>query len=244
MRAATLDRPAREATRRPLTPVRERRPGLAALGAVLVLGGTLGGALLVHRSGDRAEVVVVTRDVAPGARITAEDLGTTRVAADGAALVPAASAAAFVGSSAGTRIPAGTLLNPAMTVAGDAVPEGAVVVGAVLSDAQRPSAPLAVGDVVRVFLVADTAAATGAAPAAGSPGDVLVPAARVLATGAGADAAAGAGLTAAGTGSDTVSLLVDEEQAPAVVAAAAAGQIALVRLAATTTPTVDLLRAG
>ncbi|GAA0288642.1 SAF domain-containing protein [Kineococcus aurantiacus] len=92
-------------------PVRERRPALIAFGLVLVVGGALGSALVVHRSGDRVDVLVARHDIAPGELLTADDLGTARVAADGAATVPAGALANFVGTYATTRIPADTLVN-------------------------------------------------------------------------------------------------------------------------------------
>ena len=69
-------------------------------------------------------------------------------------------------------------------------------------------------------------------------GTVLLDAARVVA--AGGPGAAAPGPVA--TGSGTVSLLVPTAEAADVVAAAAAGQVALVRLADATTPSVDLVR--
>lgn len=218
-------------------PVRERRPALVAFGLVLVVGGALGSALVVHRSGDRLDVLVARHDVAAGELITAEDLGTARVAADGAAVVPAAALENFVGTYATTRIPADTLVHRSMFLAGDTVPADAAVVGVVLGAQQRPTAPLTSGDVVRAFLVSSD----GAGTVSGQPaGTVLLGAARVVAAGSATagTGTGGAGSLAADTG--TVSLLVPTDRAADVVAAAAAGQIALVRLADSTTPPVDL----
>jgi len=207
---------------------RERRPVLLAAGVVLVVAGALGSALVVHRSGDRVEVLVAREDIAPGEQITADDLGVALVAADGAAVVPAAAVGAFVGTFATTRIPAQSLVTPAMFLAGGTVPADAAVVGLVLAPEQRPSQPLVPGDVVRAFLVT----ADGSSTVSGRPaGTTLLEAARVVAGG-------GAGSTA--TGGDTVSLLLPVDAAADVVAAAAAGQVALVRLADGTTPSVDL----
>ena len=227
--------PASSPGRRSLpAPVRERRPALVAFGLVLVVGGALGSALVVHRSGDRVDVLVARHDIAPGEQITAEDLGVARVAADGAAVVPAAALSNFVGTYATTRIPTDTLVNRTMFLAGDTVPDGAAVVGIVVGPEQRPTDALVSGNVVRAYLVT----ADGSSTVTGQPaGTVLLPAARVVAAGgSSADA-------------DTVSLLVPAgpgEEASGttavLVAAAAAGQVALVRLADATTPTVDLVR--
>ncbi|NAZ84512.1 hypothetical protein GTR02_22165, partial [Kineococcus sp. R8] len=94
--------------RRLPSPVRERRPAVAALGLLLIVGGALGSALVVHRSGDRVDVLVASRDILPGQRIEAGDLGVARVAADGAAVVPASARQAFVGTYATSRVPADT----------------------------------------------------------------------------------------------------------------------------------------
>lgn len=216
-------------------PVRERRPALIAFGLVLVVAGSLGSALVVHRSGDRVDVLVARHDIAPGAVVTAQDLGTARVAADGAAVVPASALANFVGTYATSRIPADTLVNRTMFLAGDTVPTDAAVVGVVLGPEQRPSDALAAGDVVRAFLVASD----GSNTVTGQPaGTVLLESARVVAGGS----TAAAGVGDVGSDSGTVSLLVPTADAAQVVAAAAAGQVALVRLADATTPPVDLVR--
>ncbi|WP_337063257.1 SAF domain-containing protein [Kineococcus sp. G2] len=214
-------------SRRVPAPTRERRPALLALGLVLVVGGALGSALVVHRSGDRVDVLVARHDIAPGERVDADDLGVARVAADGAAVVPSAALGNFVGTYATGRIPADTLLNRTMFLAGDAVPADAAVVGLVLAPEQRPTEPLRSGDVVRAFLVS----ADGSGTVTGEPaGTVLLSAARVVA--AGADSAS--------SGGDTVSLLVPTAQAAGVVAAASAGQVAVARVADGTAPPVDL----
>ncbi|WP_432540500.1 SAF domain-containing protein [Kineococcus sp. SYSU DK002] len=217
-------------------PVRERRPALVAFGLVLVVGGALGSALVVHRSGDRVDVLVARHDIAPGDLLTADDLGTARVAAEGAATVPASALGNFVGTYATTRIPADTLVNRTMFLAGDTVPAEAAVVGVVLGPEQRPTAALAAGDVVRAYLVS----ADGATTVTGQPaGTVLLGAARVVAAGGTSGGAVTGPVT---SDSGTVSLLVPTADAAGVVAAAAAGQIALVRLADATTPPVDLVR--
>ncbi|WP_432497283.1 SAF domain-containing protein [Kineococcus auxinigenes] len=213
--------------RRVPAPTRERRPALLALGLVLVVGGALGSALVVHRSGDRVDVLVARHDISPGDRVEADDLRVARVAADGAAVVPAEALPNFVGTYATARVPADTLVNRTMFLAGGVVPSDAAVVGVVLGPQQRPSEALRSGDVVRVFLVAED----GGATVTGDPaGTVLLPSARVVAGGAG-DAA----------GSGAVSLLVPAERSAAVIAAAAAGQVAVARVADSTRPDVDLV---
>ena len=203
-------------------PVRDRRPALAALALLLVLGGALTSALIAYRSGDRVEVLVARGDIEVGQVLSPADLTSVRVAAGEATVITADATSSFVGTVSTTRIPTGTLLTPRMfLVEGSAVPSNAQVVGVVLSATQRPATELRPGDVVRVFLVPRE---TGD----GAQGTVLASAVRV------AEAPGG------GAG-DTVrlSLLVPDDVATSVVTAAATGSLAVTRLAPGIQPLVD-----
>lgn len=203
-------------------PVRDRRPALAALAVLLVLGGALGSALIAYRSGDRVDVLVARETVEVGQELTRSDFGIARVASDGAQTIEAAALENFVGTTALGRIPAGTLLNSQMFLAASGVvPPRALVVGVVLGPTQRPAQDLREGDVVRVFLVPRESAE-------GSVGTVLASAVRVAEVG-----------TAAGD-SLRLSLLVPEDGATtALIAAASTGSVAVSRLAPDTLPAVD-----
>jgi len=209
-------------TRLPV-PTRDRRPALAALALLLVLGGALASTLLVLRSGDRVEVLVAATDIAPGQTVTADDFTTAQVAADGASFVQAEARDNFVGTSATVGIPAGTLINNVMFQAGTVVPDDADVVGLVLTPQQRPAGPIGQGDVVRLFLVprGDQLAGSGA------EGSELVSAARVVESVDG------------GNQGLSLSVLVPSDDASAVVAGSATGQVAVTRLADDTEPVVD-----
>ena len=200
-------------------PVRDRRPALAALALLLVLGGALTSALIAYRSGDRIDVLVAAHDIPVGQRISAGDLRVARVAAEGASYVESRALGNFVGTRARTGVPAGTLVNRSMFLAGSLVPAGGAVVGVVLSATQRPAAAPRSGDVVRVYALTGNSAQA-------SPGVELARAVRVLDV---------------GTGKTTLSmsLLVPANQAPALVAAAAAGQVAVAALAPDTAPLLD-----
>ena len=223
---AVLDAPS--PLRRPPAPVRDRRPAMAALAVLLVVGGGLGSALVVHRSGDRVDVLVARDTIEAGQLITADDFSVARVAADDGGVVPATARDNFVGTHASGRIPAGTLVNRTMFLAGEVIPPDAVVVGTVLAPTQRPEEPLRDGDVVRAYLVVegDSASALG-----GERGEVLLEAVRVVSA-SGGD----------GGDSATVSLLVPAGRAGAVVSAAAAGQVALAKLADGTVPAIDYVK--
>ena len=203
-------------------PVRDRRPALAALALLLVLGGALTGALIAYRSGGRVDVLVARDDIEVGQTLTAADFGVARVASDGGATIPSANSRAFEGTTSLGRIPAGTLLNPKMFIAASSVvPDDAVVVGVVLSAAQRPAFDVRQGDVVRVFLVPRESGD-------GAQGTVLADAVRVAEV-------------VGGAGGDTIrlSLLVPETPATSIVSAAATSSIAVTRLSPDTEPAVD-----
>jgi hypothetical protein len=222
----TMTAPARPATAdgrgRLPAPVRDRRPALAALALLLVLGGALGSALIAYRSGDRVDVLVAREDIEVGQTMAESDFSVARVAADSGAVISAAAVKNFVGASAGGRIPAGTLLNSQMFIdASELIPPQSVVVGVVLSASQRPADELRRGDVVRVFLVPREAGGVTA-------GTVLASAVRV----------AEVGVTAGGD-STRLSLLIPEGPATAIVSAAATNSIAVTKLASDTLPAVD-----
>lgn len=202
-------------------PVRDRRPALAALALLLVLGGALTSALIAYRSGDRIDVLVARGDIEVGQVVQQSDFALARVASDGAALIEADAAGNFIGTSATTRIPAGTMLNRTMFLAdSDVVPLRSVVVGVVLGPNQRPAKALRAGDVVRVFLVPREAGGV-------VQGTVLASAVRVVDV----DSTVGDDVR--------VSLLIPEGPATAIVTAAATNSIALTLLAPETEPAID-----
>jgi hypothetical protein len=204
-------------------PPRDRRPAMAALALLLIVAGALASALVAYRSGDRVDVLVAAHDIAIGEQVDAADFRVARVAADGAAMISASSARNFVGSYAATKIPQDSLLNRTMFLAANPAQPNTVVVGMVLTAAQRPASALAVGDVVRAYFVPKS---SGGGNTGQHPGDVLVKAARVTEV----NTSAGAGDTV------SVSLLVADSQAAAIVPAAATGQVALARLPADARP--------
>jgi hypothetical protein len=191
-------------------PVRERRPALAALAVLLIVGGALATGLIVMRTGARSDYLVVRTTIDPGQQIRAADLGVARIAGTGANAVPAGSRDLVVGRYATTRIFPGTLVTRQMVGAAPEIPTGYAVVGVVVSTAQRPAVRLRRGDLVQVLTVPRTDAATE--PTA----TTLLDRAEVRAV---ADAATNGALA--------VSLLVPAAQLPPVVAAAAAGTVSL-----------------
>ena len=195
---------------------RRRSGPLAVAGVLLVAGCALAFALAWLRAGDRAPVLAISRTVAAGQLITADDLTVVRVSAQGqVTLVPASQEAAVAGHTATATLPAGSLLSPADI---GAAPPGAgqALVGVAVKAGQFPP-DLAAGDTVDVL-------ATPAGPATG-------------------DSAAGSGLPAGRAvvvlvsqqqdtpGTAVVELRVPQDALPQVAAAAAAGQIDLATVA-------------
>jgi hypothetical protein len=146
----------REAAQQPSRlpgPVRERRPALAALAVLLILGGALASGLIALRSGERSDYLVLRADVAPGERISASDLGVARIAGTGASAIAASRRDQVIGQFARARLFGGTLITPDMLSSGSLVPPGAAVVGLVLSPDRRPAGGLDRGDIVSVYTV-------------------------------------------------------------------------------------------
>lgn len=199
-------------------PVRERRPALAALAVLLIVGGALASGLVVLRSGHRSDYVVFVRTVQNGDQIRASDLGLTRLAGDSHTNgIAGARRGRLVGQYATTRIYAKTLANYSMFSVAPTVPRDTAVVGAVLAPAQRPADPPTQGDVVAIYDVPKADSGSGATR--------LVNAALITAV-----AAAG------GTDGLPVSLRVPTADAAAVATAAAQGELTIVELPPGTPP--------
>jgi hypothetical protein len=205
---------------------RDRRPALAALALLLVLLGALGSALLVYRTGERTEVLMSAGPIEQGQVLTREDFRVVEMAWDDGEtqLIGATALDNFVGASALTHIPADAVLAPQMFTASAMAPAGATEVGVLVPSAGRPADGFRVNDIVRVFQVP-------AATAVGDQGETeeLVGAAKIVAVGE------------ASTTSDLVhiTLLVPEDDAPAVIGASSSGSAAVAVLPADTAPVVD-----
>ncbi len=160
--------PTAPAGRRLPSAPRERKPALAALAALLIVGCALGTGLLVISSGKRVAAVEITREVGAGQRIPMSAMTEVQIASNtGLAYVPWAQAAQVSRFFAASSIPQGTLLTRSMVASTSTSTAGRALVGLVLKDGQVPE-ELAVGDHVDVFEVSD---ATVACP--GLPGTVL-----------------------------------------------------------------------
>ena len=204
-------------------PRRVRRPKLAVASVLLV---ALCGAVftsLYLRAGHEVPVLAVVRPLARGQRIAAGDLTVVRVAApSGLRLVPQADESAMAGQRAAVALEPGSLLTPLDVTSASPLAPGMAMVGVSLKPGQLPGQGVAPGARVEVI---DTSAAGAGGTTSGSSAapTVLTGAVRVV----------GVQQPPAGSGSDAVvvSLDVPAVLAPAVVAASAAGQAALVVVA-------------
>lgn len=189
------------------SPPRQRRPALAALAVLLIVGGAAIAALLAMRVDERTPVLRLANDVAAGEQITSEDLETTQVAAEGTELIPESQADLVAGRYARVSLRAGQLVDTTMVGEQSPLTEGQVAVGAYLAQGFLPANGLRAGDVVDLVSIV-----TG-------EGETVVEGARV----ATAQAAEGTGGTG-GAGS-TVTLLVGRGDAATVGGLAATNQL-------------------
>ena len=223
MASSTTQRPApsltngakpRPAPSSAATAKRSAPMALAGLTAIVM------GALLfagLHVGLDRRRpVLVVTRPVAAGALITAEDLGEAKASVGSSIAVSAGRRREVIGKAAATGLAPGSLLAPSQVGGSAALRKGDALVGMSLKSGQFP-AVLRPGTRVQVV---DTGR-QGGAPDQSRP-VVLADAAVVTAV----------GRPEASTSTTAVSLSLPEPEGAAVVAASAAGRVSLVVLPA------------
>lgn len=205
---------------------------LASLGALMVVW-------LVGAAGQRQEVLVVRQQVPYGSVVTDEDLGVARISLDpGIRSVPTTDRGLVVGQVASTRLVPGMVLAPGMVEPEGEPVAGRVLVPLALATERMPAGGLRAGDRI---LVIDTGA-PGSFPLGGA------------AAGSAAEGGAAAGSAATGEGSGAmgaglvrwvpavvvrigpidvngivvVDVTVPAPDGPALAAAAAHGQVALV----------------
>jgi hypothetical protein len=203
--------PTSPAGRRLPSAPRERRPALAALAVLLIVGCALGTGLLVVQSGKRVAAIQVSSEIGSGQRIPASALTEVQIASNtGLSYVPWSEAAQVSRYFAADTIPPGTLLTSAMVARASTSTAGRDLVGLVLKDGQVPK-ELLVGDHVEVYKVSD---AEDACP--GTPGNVL--AANAIVTGITQPSA-----TSGNSGGEDVDLAVNPRSAGPVACNAANG---------------------
>ncbi|MEU4571937.1 hypothetical protein ACBI99_12170 [Nonomuraea sp. ATR24] len=148
--AAGLSGPA---SRKLPVPPRERKPALAALALLLILGGALATTLLVLRSGDRVSAIRVVQQIGAGQRFTPQALEEVQIADTGIAYVSWSQRQKVLESFAAVTILPGTLLTSDMGMeASDELGPGKALVGLALKPGQMPQG-LEKGDRVQVVHV-------------------------------------------------------------------------------------------
>jgi hypothetical protein len=173
---ASWQQPTAPAGRRPPSAPRERKPVLAVLAVLLIVGGALGAGYLVTQNAKRVAAIEITQLVSAGQKIPLSAMQEVQIAANsGVNYVPWNEAAQVAQFYAGNAIPAGTLLNAAMVVRASNLAVGKDVVGLALKDGQLPD-NLQVGDHINIYEVSN-----GKPGCPGQPGMALTQNALVLA---------------------------------------------------------------
>src|SRR6266851_2073462 len=143
---STWQEPTLPAGRRVPSAPRERKPALAALAVLLILGGALGAGFLVLQSGKRVAAIEISESIGAGQQVPLSAMQEVQIASGtGLGYVPWAQAAQVSKTFAVGGIPAGTLLTSAMVAATSTSTAGKAVMGLALKDGQLPRG-LMVGD--------------------------------------------------------------------------------------------------
>lgn len=149
---------------------RERRPALAALAVLLMLGGALTSTILVLQSGDRVSAVRIAKRVPAGTVIPADAIQEIPVAKDpGVNYVLWSQRGQLARYYAATDLVPGSVLVGEMLTRKALVQPGQVVVGLSLKSGQYPTG-LRTGDHVHAYLVGGTGASAGTGGGSSSAG--------------------------------------------------------------------------
>ncbi|MFG1698283.1 hypothetical protein [Nonomuraea sp. NPDC049309] len=207
--AAGLSGPA---SRKLPVPPRERKPALAALAVLLILGGALATTMLVLNSGNRVSAIRVTQQVGAGQKIPESALEEVKIANTGIDFIAWSHRKKVAETFATVTLLPGTLLTERMTAkASSELREGKATVGLSLKAGQIP-AGVEEGDRVQVIFV----------PSRSSQGESRVLAANALVF--------EVSERAKNSASGQITVVVDAAAAPEIVAAASAGEVAVAEL--------------
>lgn len=198
-------------------PVRQKRPGYAAIAIVLIVGLAALGAYFYAKAGEKTPVVMVTNGVPAGHRITRDDLSTVNVAG-GVTAIAGSHVESVVGQLAAVDLLPNTLLQRSMVSSASPLPAGSSMVGVELKPGQMPAAGVSDGARVQVLQLPnkDTTSATNSQENA----SVLTTKATVY------DSAP----DPSQTGGTLVTLIVPSGEAAPIAAASSAGLVALVQV--------------
>lgn len=138
---------------RPAPPTR-RRPALAALAVLLIVGGAALAGLLAIRLDSREPVLVANQDIPAGTELTEEMLTTTNVASEGLNLVPEDQAEKVLGTYTQLPIKKGQLVETSVLTTAQPFGSDLVMVGVPVMAGMAPSS-LRAGDLVRLVRTGD-----------------------------------------------------------------------------------------
>lgn len=195
---------------------RQRRPALAAGGALLVVLCGVTSAALALSGDDRVPVLALARPVQAGHVLSAQDLRVAKLAGEGLSALSADGASSVVGQTVTASLPAGTLLNDSMLSRQPLPGDGLQLVAVAVKPGGAPVEAVPGRDVslVRVVTTADPRGAASA--------QVLVARARVVSV-----------RTEAANGLLILTVQVPDASAIAVAQASAAGAVAVTLLPVT-----------
>lgn len=202
-------------------PRRERKPAMAALAVLLIVGGALVSAYLVMVSGQRVPVIRISQPVAAGQQIPPGALEEVQISATGRLdYIPWSDRGKVAQTYATVTLVKGALLTNGMIGTAASVAKGTVVVGLALKPGQLPAGGVQPGDRVAVYAVSVQGGQTGT-----ETGSVLAPAATVYDV-------AQPGQNDVQSDQVQVSVTVPAGEAPQVTQAASAGAVAVALLPA------------
>ncbi|WP_192809525.1 hypothetical protein [Actinomadura rudentiformis] len=213
--------------RLPVAP-RERKPALAALAVLLILGGALASAYLVMASGQRVSAIRIVQPVAAGQRIPLSALQEVQVGDTGVEYYLRWSERQKVARAyAAVPLVQGALLTNGMLSKTAEAERGRVVVGLALKPGQLPAGADGLVNGARVSLYA---VGTGTGSGGPRPGTVLSTNAIVVTV-------SSSGKSDRLRGDQTsVNVAVPPNEAPAIAQAASAGAVGLALLPPGTEP--------
>jgi hypothetical protein len=154
------------------TAPRERKPALAALAVLLILAGALTTVLLVTRSGNRIDVVMMKNDVPAGTAVTTNDIEDVQVAANsGIDYVEWTQVSGVVGHVFPFALISHTLLVGEMyhTSASDLPKPGQVAITLVLKPGQYTDKMVYPGNTVSLYLNGSSGSGTSGQGSAVTP---------------------------------------------------------------------------
>lgn len=134
-----------------ISPPTRRRPWLMVLGVLLITTCALAGTALVQSVDDRAQVLVVARDVPLGQAVVEEDLALAQISASPEVeTISADQADAVIGQTAMTSLLTGELVTMSKLDSAPSPDPGQQLVAIALRPSQLPAQGLHTGEVVQV----------------------------------------------------------------------------------------------